>query len=547
MTETEQSDSTTELTVQRSEPGGVVAAASLLALGNLASRLLGFLRDRVLATTYGPGESLSTFLIAAKVPMHLYTLLIGGQLSAALVPVLADYAERDRDELWRAASAVLSAAALATGVAMLAIVGFATPIAEWLAVGFGAEGAKRMALMLRIMAPAAVLFGAGGVMTALLLSRERFGAPAIAGAVYNVGMIGTVILARERLGPMAMPLGVSFGAAGQMVLLWFGARRSGARLKFSAPRHPAVRRILVLYAPIAAGLIVTDIYLPALDGRWSTLAGPSARALLELATRLVQFPHGFISVAISLAILPALAAAHSRGDETRFTTTLSRGVRLVLTLSIPAAIGLAVLAEPVTGAAFQAGAFGDADRAGVALALGAYLIGLPFAAVDWPLNYAFYARGRTWIPALVGVGSVGAWVAVAWGITVKNVFALPADQIFIGLALADSAKHAVHAVVMYLITRRLIGPRATEGLWLTVLRSGAAALAMGASVWWLDGLLAPVVPAGALGWLIRSGVGVAVGGAVYARLAIWLGDAEIIRLRKDILGRFLARKRSKGI
>lgn len=526
---------------------GIVAAASLLALGNLASRVLGFVRDRVLATTYGPGEALSTFLIAAKVPMHLYTLLIGGQLSAALVPVLADYGQRDRDELGRAASAVLSAAALATGVAAIVIVVFAEAIAGWLAVGFGAAGAARMTFMLRVMAPSAVLFGAGGVLTALLLSKERFGTPAIAGAVYNLGMIAAVLAARDRLGPMAMPLGVTIGAAGQLLILWFGAKRSGVRIRVAAPAHPAIRRILILYAPIAAGLVVTDIYLPALDGRWSTLAGASARSLLELATRLVQFPHGFISVAISLAILPALAAAHARGDETRFAATLARGMRLVLAISIPAAVGLAVLAEPVAGAAFQAGEFGDADRFGVALALVAYLVGLPFAAVDWPLNYAFYARGRTWIPALVGVGSVGVWIGVAWAITVRDVFGLPPGQLFVGLALADSAKHVAHAIVMFALTRRSIGVATTHGIGRTVLRAGVAAAVMGAVVWWIDRAIAPGVAPGVIGWVIRSVVGISIGGGVYALVAVRLGEREIVRLFEELRDRFLARSRTGGV
>lgn len=527
--------------------GGVAFAAALLAAGNLASRLLGFVRDRILATTYGPGEALSTFLIASKVPMHLYTLLIGGQLSAALVPVLAQYRARDRGELGRAVSAVLATASLATGAAMVLILLLAEPIAGWLAVGFGPSGAERMALMLRLMALSAVLFGAGGILTAFLLSAERFGIPALAGAAYNVGMIAAVLTLRGRFGEMAMPLGVTLGAAGQLGILWIGARHAGARILPSGPRHPAVRRILVLYAPIAAGLVVTDIFLPALDGRWSTLAGPSARALLELATRLVQFPHGFIAAAISLAILPALSAAHARGDEARFALTLASGVRLVLALSIPAAVGLALLAEPLAGAAFQAGAFRDADRIGVAIALVAYLIGLPFAAVDWPLNYAFYARGRTWIPAAVGVASVAAWIAVAWSLTVRDVFDVPPDRLFVGLALADSAKHALHAAIMFGLCRRLIGVEATAGVGMTLVRAGAASCVMGLVVWWLDALLAAELPAGTLAWAARCGAGALAGAIVYSTLAGALGDREILRLGRLVRERVFARTSGSGL
>jgi len=503
-------------------------SAGLLAGGNLASRLVGFVRDRVLATTYGAGTELSAFLIASKVPMHLYNLLVGGQLSAALVPVLAAYATKERGELRLAASAVLSAVAIAMSAAALLVLLFADQLAGWLSAGLGVDGVRQTAGALRIMAPAGLIFGLGGALTALLLSVERFRYPAAAGAVYNIGMIAMVVGLSPRLGAAAMPLGVLAGALGQLALLAYGANRAGvgARLTMRL-RHPALQRIGLLYAPIAGGLLVTDVFLPALDGRWSSLAGSSARALLDLATRLTQFPHGFISVAISLALLPALAAAHARAEPELFSRMLSRGIRMVVALSVPAAIGLAVLAEPVAGAAFQAGRFGDADRIGVALALAVYLVGLPFASFDWPLNYAFYARGNTWLPALIGVGSVLVWAAVAWTLTVRNVFSFPASRVYLGLALADSAKHAAHACVMLYLTRRVMGPRSTEGLLATAAAAVAAALTMAGAVWWVDGLLAVRVPASALGWALRATIGVALGIAIYVPLAARLGVDEV--------------------
>jgi len=506
--------------------GRLLGSASLLSLGNILSRLMGFVRDRVLATTVGPGLELDAFLLAAKVPTHLYTLLIGGQLSAALVPVLAAYRAGPVEALRRAASVLLSVAAVVTGLAALGVYAFADPIAGVLADGMGAEGITAVAGALRILAPSALLFGIGGVLTGLLLSQERFRGPALAGAVYNLGVIATLWLAYGRLGFVALPIGVVLGSGGQLLLLALGARDLRLRPSFDL-RHRALRRVLVLYAPIALGLLATDVLLPTLDGYYSSHAGLAARSWLDLATRLTQLPHGLITVAISLAILPTLAAAHARGEGITFARTLSRGGRMVMALTLPAAVGLAALADPVTGLAFQAGAFGDADRLGVALALRVFLLGLPFAAIDWPLNYAFYARGNTWLPALVGLGSFVPWWLVAQLVGHPADIGVAPGAAFAILAAADSAKHLAHAGTMYVLVRRNVGPTAVAGFGRTTLLAGLAALGMGAVVLWMDGLLAGALQDGISAWAIRVGLGAGVGAVVYAALAARLGVAEI--------------------
>lgn len=517
--------------------GRLLGSASLLSLGNILSRLMGFVRDRVLATTVGPGLELDAFLLAAKVPTHLYTLLIGGQLSAALVPVLAAYRAGPVEALRRAASVLLSVAAVATGLAALAVYAFADPIAGVLADGLGAEGIAIVAQALRILAPSALLFGIGGVLTGLLLSQERFRGPALAGAVYNLGVIASLGLAYQRLGFVALPLGVVLGSAGQLVLLALGARDLRLRPSFDL-RHRALRRVLVLYAPIALGLLATDVLLPTLDGYYSSHAGLAARSWLDLATRLTQLPHGLITVAISLAILPTLAAAHAKGEDATFARTLSRGGRMVLALTLPAVVGLAVLADPVTGLAFQGGAFGDADRLGVALALRVFLIGLPFAAIDWPLNYAFYARGNTWLPALVGLGSFVPWWLVAQFVAHPAAIGVAPAAAFALLAAADSAKHLSHATTMYILVRRNVGRGAVAGFGSTALRAGIAALAMGAVVMWLDAALAGVLEADLIGRAIRVAAGAGTGGVVYLWLAARLGVNEIGWFGQQVRARF---------
>ncbi|MCC7019182.1 MAG: oligosaccharide flippase family protein [Ardenticatenales bacterium] len=509
----------------------LVGSAALLGIGNVASRVLGFIRDAQIAQAYGGGVATAAFSIAERVPKQIYVLLIGGQLSAALVPTLAHYGAAKRDELTRAVAVLLSAAAAATGLVALGVYAFATPLAEALVLPespLRAQGGLPIVAQgLRIMAPACVLFAIGGVVTGLLYALERFSAAVLAGAAYNLGMLLAVFLLRDRLGPAALPTGVVLGSAIQLAVLLYGARGLSLHLTLRL-RHSVLRRVLTLYAPIAAGLVITDALVPFVDAGYSSLGADAAPAWLAWATRLVQFPHGFISTTIALAILPALAAAHARGETQTFARTLARGMRLVVALTLPAAVGMAVLAGPIVALAYERGAFVAADRVGVALALQGFLIGLPFAAIDLPLNYAFYARGNTWLPALIGVLSVGVWWLVARFVGPPAVHGpFPQATSHVGLALADSAKHAAHAAALFWLVRRSSGSEVASGLVRTAAGAAAAAGIMGAVVLGLDLRLAPLVPGGLTGWAMRGGLGAVVGVALYVPLAARLGVREI--------------------
>jgi putative peptidoglycan lipid II flippase len=509
----------------RSGGGRLFGAASLMAAGNVASRVLGLVRQQVIAGLYGNTLQAQALAAALRVPTMIYDLLVGGMLTAALVPVLSGYASTRRSELWRAISVITSGVGVVTGSVALLLYVLSGPVAGLLAGGLGPEGEAMVATSLRWLSPAVAAFGLAGALTGALYALERFARPAATGAVYNLAMIATVLMLHDRLGPYAVPLGVTVGGCAQVLLLVPGLRDGRLRPTLDF-RHPVVRRVLVLYAPVAAGLIVTQMQV-AID---TNLAARTPRGLsvMVYATNLIQFPHGLVAVAISIAILPTLSAAHARGDPGTYATTLARGVRAVLALTLPAAVGLAVLAEPVVGAVFQRGAFGAADRMLVELALLGYVVGLPFAAADWPLNAGFYARGDTLTPTLVGVFSVLVYLAVAIAIgPILNVTGLAPSVLFLGLVLADSAKQASHLAAMAWLTRRRVGPAGLEGVARTSWAAGAAALAMGAVVLLVDRALASALGAGTLSWVARAAIGAAVGAAVYMPLAARLGVPEI--------------------
>ncbi|HIC88010.1 MAG TPA: murein biosynthesis integral membrane protein MurJ [Anaerolineae bacterium] len=497
---------------------GLARSASILALGNVASRVLGLVREVVITHLFGATGSVSAFRLAGRVPFMVYDLLVGGMLSAALVPVFSDYARPERrTQLWGAASAVCGLIAMALGIIVLLVEAFAPQIAWLLGGGFDPELQQLLVRMLRLIAPAILFFGLSGVATALLYALKRFTFPAFGAAVFNLGIVVAVPILAGRLEVYSLALGVVLGSIMQLLLLLPGLRDAHLVPQIDL-HHPALRRIGRLYLPVALGLVVSQIQV-AIDGNLASRTGDSSVAWMQNATTLIQFPHGLVSVAVSLAALPTLSQLAAAGDWDGYKRTLARGLRLVLMLIVPATVGLFVLAQPIVRLLFEHGEFTAYDTLWTARALRLYLLGLVFASVDWPLYYAFYARQNTLTPALVGVASVGIYLVVAlsllrpWGMQ--------------GLVLADSAKHAGHALITAILLRQAVGRLGGRGIASTGIQSLLVAAVMGAGTWIAANRLEAVL--GTTGLPARLAV---VGGAGATGLALYISGMAVLRVKE---------------
>ena len=504
------------------EQAGIAQAAGLIALGSVASRVLGLVREQLIAFLFGATGLVSVFGIANKVPKMLYDLLVGGMLSAALVPVFSQVTEQEgKPALWALFSRVASLLAIVLAGLVLLLEVLAPQAAWLLGGGFEPELQEALARMLRIITPAVLLFGLSGVVTALLYTLQRFSYTAFAAAVFNLGIIIAAPILAGRLDAYSLAVGVLLGSMLQLLIQIPGLRDVRFRFRLDLS-DPALRRILVLYLPIALGLIVSNIQV-GIDQRLASSTGESSIAWMDRATTLIQLPHGMVAVAISLAVLPTLSRLSAAGDGEGFRRTLGLGLRLVLVLIVPATLGLLVLAQPITSLLFEHGKFTARDTFWTAWALRFYLAGLIFAAIDWPLNYAFYARQDTLTPALVGVLSVGVYLVVA--------FAFLKPMGMLGLVLADSAKHFSHATTMLILTWRRIGNMSDQRLGQTALKALLAsgimalliALTLGATTRFagMEGL-----PGQLLDVALPAGIGI----LAYLALASLLRMEEISRL-----------------
>jgi putative peptidoglycan lipid II flippase len=453
--------------------------------------VLGLAREVMITSLFGATGEVSAFRLASQVPVLIYDFLIGGMLSAALVPVLSQhFQQRSRAEFGK----LIGILAATLGLLMLILVvllELLAPQITWLlAGGFNKTDPALLELtthLLRLSLPAVWFMCMAGLTTATLFALGRFSFPALAAGAYNLGIICVAPLLAQRYGIVSLVIGMLVGTIAQFGVLLYDFRRAGVPIELRIHwQHPVLGQIVRLYVPIAAGIVVSLLQI-GLDRRLATGTQPESVAWMSNATTLQQLPLGLISVAISLAALPRLSQFFVSGDEQSYRSTLGLGIRMVLLLIVPAAMILWTLGEPIIRILFERNRFTPADTTQVAAALDIYVLGMLFAAIDYPLNFAFYARQNTQLPALVGVISVGFYCAVA--------FALLEPLGYLGLVWADTAKQIGHMLIMVgLVSWQVSMGRELFGkgtLWILLAGIGA-----GGVMWALSALLDPSIAPG---------------------------------------------------
>ena len=508
----------------------VVGAGGILALGNVFSRVLGLVRETVLTFLFGASGAVDAFQVAIIVPKAIYDLLIGGHINGAIVPTLSEIAaRRGQDELWRVVSALFSLVTVALALLVMLIEWLAPQIARTVASGADAETLGLAVDMLRLTAPALIFMGWFAVFSGTLFALRSFSLPAFAGVVFNgCVVLVTIALAAEPTlfpfaadwpanGIFAVALGWLVGAMAQMALQLPGLRLRRLRASFRWT-HPALKSIAILYVPVMLSLIMDTLIIRPFSYDLASQSGAGGIAYMNWATTLVQFPQGLVATAISVAILPTLARQSAeRAAQRAFKDTLGLGLRLTTTLILPAAMGLFVLAVPIIALLFEHGAFAAGDTEITAQALRLYLIGLPFAAIDLLLVYAFYARKDTLTPALVGVVSLAVYMLAAlslfesWGL--------------FSLMIADSLKHFVHALIAGILLARRLGGFGSQRLALTALKTLAAAMLMTAAALATLPILTRLVGTGSI---IHEALLVILSAALYG--GIYLLAARVFKI-----------------
>ncbi len=494
----------------------------------MVSRVLGFVREMLIAAFLGAGPVSDAFFVALRLPNMFRALFAEGAFSAAFVPIFAGMAARDGRPAARQFAEESLAVLLSMLCAFLVLGEWATPLLlRLMAPGFADEPAKfTLAVDLtRIMFPYLLYISLASLLGGILNSVERFAATAITPALLNILLIAALLLARPLTG-QALAWAVTAAGLAQFLWLMVSCQRAGLALHLPRPRlTPEVRHLLRVMLPGVFGAGVTQINLVVSTAMASLLPG-DAVSYLNYADRLNQLPLGVLGFAVGTAILPPLSRQVRTGDEAGAAETQNRGLEIALLLTLPAAVALVVAAQPILAVLFQHGKFTAADTAATAPALAAYALGLPAFVLIKVLAPGFLARHDTRTP--VRIGAVAMAVNVALTALLGEFFAQ------FGVALALSIAGWVNALTLGVVLARrghfALDARSRRSLP----RIAVAAAGMGLLLAALERALAPElagplpVKLAALAGLVASGL------FAFGTLALLTGATEWRELRRRL-------------
>ncbi|HET6602939.1 MAG TPA: murein biosynthesis integral membrane protein MurJ [Xanthomonadaceae bacterium] len=448
----------------------------------LLSRVAGLVRDMLQAALFGAGPAADAFVIAYRIPNYLRRIFAEGSFAQAFVPVFAQLrAEGNeaalKDFVDHVAGMLCAAVLVVTGVGMLA----APVLVAALAPGTLDEPGKfeLTAQMLRITFPYLFFISLAALAAGVLNSLNRFALPAVTPVLHNLTLILAMLMLAPRFGEpiKALAWGVLVAGALQVALLWPSLRRHGLmprpRLRW---RHPGVSRVFRLMLPTLFSSSVAQLNL-VVGTLFASLLATGSQVWLYMAERLSEFPLGLFGVAVGTVILPHLSGRHAATDARGYSHALDWGLRLVVLVALPAALGLALLAEPLTVTIFRYGRFSPEDARMAALALQAMSLGVPAFMLTKVLAPAFFARQDTRTPMRAAVITVVANLVL----TVAIVTPLWLGQVrgaHTGIALATSLAGMLNAALLWRWLRRTGLYRPEPGWSRLLLRAGLACLVM---------------------------------------------------------------------
>ncbi|MGY0557245.1 murein biosynthesis integral membrane protein MurJ [Lysobacter sp. A421] len=468
-----------------SRQSGMLRSTAVFSAMTFISRIAGYLRDWLQASLFGAGPAVSAFVVAYRIPNYLRRIFAEGSFASAFVPLLSELKQQGdgealQDFLDHVAGALLAVVVVVSGLGILA--------APWVArlfLAFADSSESELipltAQMLRITFPYLVFISMTALAGSVLNSFKQFGLPALTPVLHNLAMIGAMLFLAGYLDvpEKALAWGVLIAGILQMLVLWPAMGRLGLRPRFKFNlRHEGVRRVMKLMLPTIFSSSVSQVNL--LVGTvFASLLVPAAQSWLYYSDRLTELPLGLFGVAIGTVILPQLSRHHADKDTDGYTRSLDWGLRMVLLVGLPAALGLALLAEPLTASLFRYGAFTPQDTRMVSYALTAMSIGIPAFMLSKVLLPAFYSRQDTRTPMRAAIITVVANVVLTIAL-VTPLWWMGVPFAHAGIAAATAIAGILNAALLWRYLRRdgIYQGQPGWGRWLLRIVLGLVAMAV---------------------------------------------------------------------
>jgi putative peptidoglycan lipid II flippase len=492
----------------------------------MTSRILGVVREQVLAYYFGAGTAMDALQVAYRFPNLLRDLFAEGAMSSAFVPTFSGVlATKGRESAFRLGNYVVNALIVITLVAVLLGMVFAEPLVRLFAGGFeDVPGKLALTVSLtRIMLPFLTFVALAAAFMGMANALHHFFIPAVSPAMFNVSSIVLTIALIGSMSAAGLPpitaaaIGFLVGGFAQWAVQWPLLHREGFRYRPLLDwRDPELRRVLLLMGPGTLGLAATQINVFV---NTVLAAGQEEGAVswLNLTFRLMYLPIGLFGVSIATATTPAISRQLALGDHTNVRRTIADGMLLMMMLNVPATIGLMVLAEPIIRLVYERGAFMPSDTIAAAGALKYYAVGLLGYSVVRIASPAFYALGQSRVPVTVSFIAVLANAALNYGLVQVMGYR--------GLALGTSIAALLNATLLIVMLRRRLGGIEGGAIAGGLAKIAVATALMGLATVGADGLLSTYVPgSGLLPQVVRLGATIALA------LAVLMVAAHLLRV-----------------
>ncbi len=521
----------------------VLQTAGLLMIAMIASRVLGYFRDSIIYFKFGQNNLTDAYNAAFSIPDFLYMVLVGGALSAAFIPVFSSYIARDDEaEGWKIASIVINWVMLLLGICVFFGYIFTPQLVNILVPGF-TEATKVLTVSLtRIMFIQVIFICLAGISTGILNSYRHFTSPALGSVLYNLGIIVVGLLFATPIEVMWPGHGIAGFSIGVVVgaIIYFAVQvpalyKVGMQYEFSLDwRHPGVKRLLALMLPILISLSASQINLFVNQYLASGLAEGMVAALRS-GQRLMQVPISIFGISIAMAFFPTMTAYVAQGKMEEFKKSTFTGLRSVIFITVPAAVGIAILREPIIRLIFEfsGGAFTASNTTVTAQIVLFYSISIVAYAAIHVLARAFYSLQDTRTPVMAAVFSIVVNI-------VLNLYLVRIMQQN-GLALAYSIAGLYNMVVLIILLRRKIGRIGLKALIKSFVQVTVASLAMAIVVVAFAAILGATIGVESkIGQILQVGIAIAAGAGVFGviTLAMKMEEADVVM---DIFKRRLRR------
>ena len=518
------------------ENSRVIRAAGVVGTATLASRILGFIRDAVIAWFFGAGFSSDAFIAAFRIPNLLRRLFAEGSLSSAFIPVFTEYIiKQGRTEAFHLARSAFRLLVCVLIIATICGILLSPWIVRLIAPGFSADKLSLTIILTQLMFPYIFFIGLVALCMGILNVLGHFAAPACAPVLLNLSIIGSVFFISPSLNPpvFGLAIGVLIGGILQLLLQIPVLIKKGVYFWQKAMViHPGLKRVGRLIPPVMIGGAVYQINI-LIGTMLGSLLDQGSVTYLYFADRLVQFPLGVFAIATATAVLPSLSRQAATGDFDTLKDTFAHAFKLVFFIAMPATVGLVILREPIVALLFQRGEFDAQATRLTAQALLYYSMGLwAFSAVRVVIA-TFFALQDTKTPLMMAAISILANILL--GVALMKPLAHG------GLALATSLASMLNLVLLLGALRNKLGALGWKSLAMSVCRSMLCSVIMGVAVSIVAFLMFPDKNLTLPGLIAGVTGSIAVGICIYGVTSYLLKSPELNRVLVEA-GRGIGKK-----